>query len=360
MRRQSLFKLFALMFAVAMLALATPEAQQVIEEESGNHMLTYSRGQPVIPIYNGWHPNEDGTIDLWFGYLNQNWREETEVPLGPDNNVTTKYGPDAGQPTHFLPRNNRFVWKITVPKDFPEKEVVWTLTTHGKTWRAFATLHPGYVKDDMGMQREYFGGNPSEGNKAPEITVDGELTRTVKVGEVTTISYTIKDDGVPRAGFQGDDAAGGGGGGGGGGAPRRPGTPEPATNEQLRLQRASICGDVRNPFFCGEPNEGGGNLSSTKGLRSFCFLYRHDPNVPGLGDFGNASYITFDPPQEKAWEDHRNGSPWATGYRLPQLPPDNKFNIKTSFSKAGTYTIRCLAHDGLLMNSQNITFNVTS
>jgi len=359
MRRQSLFKLFALMFAVGAVALATPTAQDVILEESGNHMLTYSRGQPVIPIYNGWHPNEDGTIDLWFGYLNQNWREETEIPLGPDNNVTTKYGPDAGQPTHFLPRNNRFVWKITVPKDFPEKEAVWTLTSHGKTWRAYATLHAGYVKDDMGMQREYFGGVPAEGNSPPEITVQGDLTRTIKVGEEALLTVLVKDDGIPRAGSGADDAAGGGGGGG---APRvRPGTPEPTDRaEQRRLERGSICGENRSLFFCGEPIEGGGSLFNVKGLRMNCFLYRHDPNVPGEGDFGNAAYLTFDPPQEKVWEDHRGGSPWAAGYRIPPPPSDNIWSIKTSFSRAGTFVVRCMAHDGNLMASQNITFTVSN
>ena len=354
MQSQALTKAFVLAAVTGGLAFTTPTAQQIITEESGNHMITYSRGQAVIPIFNGWHPNEDGSVDLWFGYLNQNWREETEVPLGPENTVSTKYGPDAGQPTHFLPRNNRFVWRINVPKDFPEKEVVWTLTSHGQTMRAYATLHPGYVKDDMGMQREYFGGNPAEGNKAPEITIQGDLTRNIKIGEESLVTYVIKDDGIPRLGFRGDTDAGGGDTG----PQRRPGTPAP-TPEQI-FQPFSICGTNRTPFFCGEPNESGGNLSSTKGLRSFCFLYRHDPNVPGLGDFGNAAYITFDPPQEKAWEDHRNGSPWATGYRLPPLPPDNTWNIKTSFSQAGTFVIRCLAHDGLLMNSQNITFHVTN
>ena len=64
----------------------------------------------------------DGTIDLWFGYLNQNWREEPDVPVGPNNFISPeKYGPDAGQPTHFLPRNNRWVFRVNVPKDFPEK-----------------------------------------------------------------------------------------------------------------------------------------------------------------------------------------------------------------------------------------------
>src|SRR5438445_12933781 len=93
-------------------AIVPPTFQALHAQETSESMLTYSRGQPVMPVYEGWHPNPDGTIDLWFGYLNQNYREEPEVPIGSDNNVSAPYGPDAGQPTHFLPRNNR--WQFSV------------------------------------------------------------------------------------------------------------------------------------------------------------------------------------------------------------------------------------------------------
>ena len=143
---------------LAVIAIALGMGHVASAQENSETMLTYSRGQAVLPIYNGWYPRTDGTIDLWFGYLNQNFREETDVSVGPDNNISTPWGPDAGQPTHFLPRNNRFIFKINVPKDFGKQEIVWTLTTHGKTYRAYATLNPGYIKDDSGLQREYFAG----------------------------------------------------------------------------------------------------------------------------------------------------------------------------------------------------------
>src|SRR5207249_4602358 len=57
---------------------------------------------------------------------------------------------DEGQPTHFLPRRNRFVFKVRVPATFTVKdELVWTLTSHGKTEKAYATLRPDYVLDDV-------------------------------------------------------------------------------------------------------------------------------------------------------------------------------------------------------------------
>jgi hypothetical protein len=332
--------------AIALGTLAVGAQQQDVSENS-QHMLTYSRGEAVIPVYHGWHPNPDGTIDLWFGYLNQNWREETDVPVGPDNTVQAPWGPDAGQPTHFLPRNNRFIFKINVPGDFGKQEIVWTLTTHGKTYRAYATLHPGYIKDDSGLQREYFGSSPAEGNEAPKITIDGSLSRTVKVGEESLMTVKVTDDGQPRSGFNPE---------GGAPPPRRNQPAGEAPNQQTA--RANICGTQTAQFFCGAPNEGAGNLSSVKGLRMQCFLYRGDPETKVAGDFGHAANVMFDPPQEKAWEDHRGGSPWAAGYRLPPLPKDNIWNIKTSFKAPGTYVVRCQAHDGLLVTNQNLTFTV--
>ena len=333
--------LIALAIAFGSLQATGAQQQQNVQENS-QHMLTYSRGESVLPVYHGWHPNTDGTIDLWFGYLNQNWREETDVPVGPNNTIDAPWGPDAGQPTHFLPRNNRWVFKITVPKDFGNKEVVWALTTHGKTYRAYATLHPGYVKDDFGMQREYFGQAPAEGNFAPTIVVEGAQNRVVKVGEESLMTVVVTDDGQPRTGRNSPDAAP---------TPARP-------NATPQTPRASICGTVRQQFFCGEPNEGAGNLSSVKGLRMNCYLFRGDPERSAAGDFGHAANVVFDPPQEKAWEDHRGGSPWAAGYVLPPLPPNNTWNIKTSFREAGTYVVQCQAHDGNLSKSTSVTFTV--
>ena len=67
--------------------------------------------------------------------MNRNWEEELDVPVGPDNNFKPGSA-DQGQPTHFLPRRNRFVFRVRVPKDFTEKdEMIWTLTTKGRPRR---------------------------------------------------------------------------------------------------------------------------------------------------------------------------------------------------------------------------------
>src|SRR5262249_52190400 len=105
-------------------------------------------GQDIAPVYEGWHPNPDGSFDLMFGYFNRNQDQELDVPVGPDNNVEPG-GPDQGQPTHFYPRRSRFLFSIRVPKDFGKKEIVWTLVSNGKKNTAYGTLHPDYYADDI-------------------------------------------------------------------------------------------------------------------------------------------------------------------------------------------------------------------
>ena len=41
--------------------------------ESGAQRLAYNSGQTIAPAYEGWERNEDGSFNLMFGYMNQNW-----------------------------------------------------------------------------------------------------------------------------------------------------------------------------------------------------------------------------------------------------------------------------------------------
>src|SRR5262249_31769886 len=66
----------------------------------------YNRGQDVVPVYEGWKPNPDGTFTMYFGYFNRNYEEELDIPLGPNNSIDP--GGDRGQPTHFYPRRQLF------------------------------------------------------------------------------------------------------------------------------------------------------------------------------------------------------------------------------------------------------------
>ena len=92
--------------------------------------LSYTNGQNISPAYEGWEEDADGAKYFLFGYMNRNWEEEIDVPVGPDNGFNVGHA-DQGQPTHFLPRRNRFVFRVPRAADgFTEKdELIWTLTT---------------------------------------------------------------------------------------------------------------------------------------------------------------------------------------------------------------------------------------
>ena len=83
---------------------------------------SFATGQTISPAYEGWERNPDGSFNLVFGYMNRNWEEEIDVPIGLDNSIAPGR-PDQGQPTHFLPRRSRFVFRIRVPADFGDKEL---------------------------------------------------------------------------------------------------------------------------------------------------------------------------------------------------------------------------------------------
>ena len=95
---------------------------------------TYRSGQHVEPAFEGWRPNEDGTFNMMFGYMNENWEEEPGVEVGEDNYFSPGEA-DRGQPTHFLPRRNRFTFEVTVPADWGDRELVWTLKATAKNVR---------------------------------------------------------------------------------------------------------------------------------------------------------------------------------------------------------------------------------
>src|SRR5262249_35163642 len=133
---------FLIATAIALAAVATAVA-------AGAQSLSYTKGQNVAPAYEGWEQDANGAKYFLFGYMNRNWEEEIDVPVGPDNSFNIG-GADQGQPTHFLPRRNRFIFRVRVPATFGEKdELVWTLTSHGKTEKAYATLRPDYIVDDV-------------------------------------------------------------------------------------------------------------------------------------------------------------------------------------------------------------------
>jgi hypothetical protein len=302
--------------------------------------LSYTKGQNVSPAYEGWEEGADGTKYFLFGYMNRNWEEELNVPVGSDNSFSPG-NPDQGQPTHFLPRRNRFVFRVPAPKNFTEKdELIWTLTTYGRTEKAYGTLRLDYKVDDVVKASETgaLGAGTSSpevrANKPPVVKVEGPKTLTAKVGQPLTVTALVTDDGIPKRRAGGGSAAVSNAGSrrdAQAAAAGRAGV-DPA---QQRQQRA-----MQPPSRV--------TVGKNVGLHLSWFVYR------------GAGAVKFDPEQVKPWEDTRAGanSPWAPLWTPPEMPADGKVVVHAIFSEPGTYVLRGLADDGALFGGDEVTVTV--
>jgi hypothetical protein len=300
---------------------------------SSAQSLSYTRGQNISPAYEGWEQGPDGAKYFLFGYMNRNWEEEIDVPVGAENGFNVG-GADQGQPTHFLPRRNRFVFRVKVPNGFSEKdELVWTLTTHGKTEKAYATLRPDYIVDDVVKASETgaLGAGTSSpevrGNHSPSVHIQEVKARTLKVGEALTVVSDVKDDGIPKR--------------------RQPSPALLAAAAQRLAADPALAAQLRNPAMSPPSRI---TVGKNVGLHVSWFVYR--------GPVGGKA--TFDPPQVKAWEDTRAGanSPWAPVWAAPKIPEDGLLPVQVSFSAPGTYILRCRADDGALVADDEVTIVV--
>jgi hypothetical protein len=292
--------------------------------------LSYSSGQNVSPAYEGWEVGTDGVKYFVFGYMNRNWVEEIDVPVGPDNGFNVG-GVDQGQPTHFLPRRNRFVFRVPVPAGFTEKdELVWTLTTQGKTEKAFASLRLDYQIDDVVRASETgaLGAGSSSpeirANKPPQVEVQGRKSLDAKVGEAVQLTAIVSDDGVPKrrgAGLSGAAVAN---------------TGSRNVTQDTRVNRA-----MQPPARV--------TVGKNVGLHLSWYVYR------GKGP------VSFSPEQIMSWEDTRAGanSPWAPVWIAPQMPDDGKLTVWATFSEPGVYVLRSRADDGALTADGQVTITVT-
>lgn len=160
--------------------------------------VKHESGQNVQPVFEGWQRNRDGAISLWFGYLNRNYKEEVDVPIGLDNKFNP--GDDQGQPAHFYPRRHRFVFKVTVPKDWDKAQrMVWTLTSHGRTDTANGWLQPEWEVDDGVIQMNIGpGGAPPVDPPNQPPTITGDHKQAIVFGEVGSLTVSADDDGIPK------------------------------------------------------------------------------------------------------------------------------------------------------------------
>ena len=187
-RSLSLLGAFLLLAGSAFLRAQVPYAGQV----------RIARGQDVTPAFEGWMPDPDGTFSMYFGYMNRNYEEELDIPIGSDNNVDLggKGGGDKGQPTHFYARRQRMVFSVVVPKEWGlDQRVVWTLTIRGKTNVAKGWLQPEWQINKEVIMQETGGGSDLENQ--PPVFVSGSGSQTVTLPNTLMLTATAQDDGRP-------------------------------------------------------------------------------------------------------------------------------------------------------------------
>lgn len=277
---------------------------------------TFQHGAPVFPAFEGWRPNPDGTFSLMFGYMNENWEEAPLVEVG-DNNYFSPGDADQGQPTNFMPRRNRFTFEVTVPADWGDRELIWSLNINGVESKAYGTLKSDYLVDNMIIASETgslgigVSSPESRANVPPSLTVQGDAVRTAKVGEAITLRTHLEDDGLPRSRAR-------------------------TTRDESDLHRAMF----RAPQ---KPT-----VNKINALYLSWNIYR------GKGE------VTFDPPQTKVWEDTRvaANSPWGSLWLPPEIPEDGMIEVTATFDEPGTYVLWGRADDGGLYDDGYITVNV--
>jgi hypothetical protein len=179
-----------------LLIVATPRIvgsqQPTISDRMG---VRHWSGQSVSPVYEGFDKNPDGTFNLWFGYMNLNWEEHVDIPVGA-NNTFEPGNADRGQPTHFAERRHKDVFRVIVPANFGQQKLTWKLTSRGKTESIAGTLNPVWQIDRRRTTRG--GSDDAIDSNTPPVASVQPPEQNVTVGAKATLAISATDDGLPK------------------------------------------------------------------------------------------------------------------------------------------------------------------
>jgi len=111
------------------------------------------QGQPVIPLFDGWFPNADGSRTLCFSYFNLNTDQSLDIPVG-ENNYLSDTSAAVILPTHFDPlppayRHRFCAFTVQVPADFRTSDrITWHLSSAGQALSVPGHILPAFVLDE--------------------------------------------------------------------------------------------------------------------------------------------------------------------------------------------------------------------
>jgi hypothetical protein len=161
-----------------------------------SYQLRHWNGQGLAPVYEGWDKNADGTFNMWFGYMNRNYEEVIELPVGPANHFEPGDA-DRGQPTFFDTRRHKDTFRVVVPANFGEAtKLTWSVTVRGQTEAVAGTLTSVWQIDRLRTTR---GGNSQNINSnTPPVVTIAPATQTVATGSSASLEVAATDDGLPK------------------------------------------------------------------------------------------------------------------------------------------------------------------
>lgn len=289
--------------------------------------LKYDRGQTVQPVFEGWSRNPDGTIDMHFGYFNRNYQEVLHVPVGSDNRFEP-LSPDQGQPTYFHVRSHRNIFNVTVPADFGDQKLIWSLTSQGRTLTAIGWLQSEWeiLEDNVGARQPAIALDPSVlnldpdpdspaqdagPNDPPALTVSAS-TFSVTLPAQLTVTTKVSDDGRPAA----------------------PPPPDP------NARRAPRAGTQAQPPLLTPPEN----------------ALELPVNIPQHEDQGPRN-----PPRGKATVSYwvwRGPADIRTEPYYAEADADGNATTTITFTEPGEYQLRVSAHDGATDTEEFVTVTV--
>lgn len=283
-------------------------------------------GQNVVPVYEGWERNSDGSFNMVFGYMNRNYEEQLDIPVGPDNMLSPGV-PDQGQPTHFYRRRQQFVFKVRVPKDWGKQDLIWTLTSRGHAEKAYGTLAPIWELGNL-VYQENRGGNgvmswPEEPDGAPSIEMVGSSQLTITLPETLSLTVDVSDDGHPKP------------------RPRRAGA-------------ANVVRDSDGAVVAGG-RSASESIEPVKESPLSQAVVKLDPGVR-LG----VTWVLYRGPAPVSFDPARVAvvklPPPGTDAKVEPL--EGKATTKVTFTQPGNYRLRCYADDSILITPIDVMVTV--
>ena len=277
----------------------------------------FNSGQDIQPIYEGWVRNDDGTFTFHFGYLNRNYEEQPNVPVGADNFLSPGAA-DQGQPTYFYPRTQRYQFSVTVPGDWgPTQELIWELTHNGSTQYAYAWLQAEWEIDRKNITSIL---NLQRGRSNDELDEDVPPSVTIETSQAAvTLPHTLSlmahvtDDGLPI--------------------------------ERAERERRQRDPTLRRP-------------ENAPDLPDNVLTYsKPQPARNGL----SVQWLVYRGPADVAFEyvgDASGYDEWQEGYEGDGRTTGS-FSTTATFTEPGTYVLRAMASDGMLLTPADIEVVVT-